>query len=74
MNEQSLTSYFRYLDDLRESGVTDMFGASPYLVEEFSLDKPEARKILCLWRDTYSSDQTPTARAKVAILRDGGQP
>ena len=27
--------YFTYLDDLRESGVTNMFGARPYLEAEF---------------------------------------
>ena len=35
--------YFDYLDNLRESGVTNMFGASPYLQEAFDLTKIEAR-------------------------------
>lgn len=31
------TEYFEYLDELRESGVTNMFGAAPYLVSEFGI-------------------------------------
>lgn len=35
--------YFDFLDDLRESGVTNMFGATPYLIEEFGVDRSTAR-------------------------------
>lgn len=43
-----------FLDDLRESGVTNMFGAVPYLMEEFpELTKVEARKILAEWMGTF---------------------
>ena len=34
---------FTYLDELRDSGVTNMFGAAPYLQREFDLEKREAR-------------------------------
>jgi len=46
--------HLEYLDDLRESGVTNMFGASPYLAEEFWLDKREARKVLSYWMNTFA--------------------
>ena len=46
--------YFAYLDDLRESGVTNMFGASPYLQEEFGLDRYEARDILLQWMQSFN--------------------
>jgi len=39
----------QYLNDLRESGECNMFGASPYLVAEFGIDKKEARAILAEW-------------------------
>jgi len=45
--------YFEFLDDLRDSGTVNMFGASVDLREEFGLDKTEARKILDQWMDTY---------------------
>lgn len=52
MNED-LTEYFDFLDDLRESGATNMFGAVPYLMEEFILDKDEALNILSKWMESY---------------------
>jgi hypothetical protein len=45
---------FVYLDELRESGVTNMFGAAPYLQNEFGLDKHEAREVLSMWMKTFS--------------------
>ena len=45
--------YFDYLDNLRESGVTNMFGAAPYLQEAFDLTKIEAREILKEWMENY---------------------
>jgi hypothetical protein len=44
---------FEYLDTLRESGVTNMFGASPYLQQAFGINKHEARKILSLWMESF---------------------
>lgn len=43
----------KYLDDLRESGETNMFGAGPYLRMEFDLDKKESREILSEWMNTF---------------------
>ena len=49
MSEQ----YTEFLDELRDSGVTNMFGAAPYLQEAFGLDKIEARMILIDWMENY---------------------
>ena len=48
-----LAMYFDVLENLRESGVTNMFGAVPYLVDEFAIDKSEALDILGKWMETY---------------------
>lgn len=48
-----LEDYFGFLDDLRDSGVTNMFGASPYLEREFGLDRHEARDILLQWMRSF---------------------
>lgn len=40
---------FIFLNRLRESGVTNMFGASPYLSESFDLNRREAGKVLMEW-------------------------
>ena len=48
-----MENYFNYLNELRESGVTNMFGAADYLVAEFGIGKSEARKILAAWMKQY---------------------
>jgi hypothetical protein len=49
MNENKMAQYFTYLDFLRESGVTNMFGAVPYIVKEFGVTRIEAADILTEW-------------------------
>jgi hypothetical protein len=48
-------TYFEYLKSLRDSGVTNMFGAASYLQNEFGLDKYEAKDILIEWMESYRS-------------------
>ena len=45
--------YFVYLDDLRVTGGTDMYGAGPYLANAFSLDKILAISILEAWMKAF---------------------
>lgn len=45
-----------FLDTLRDSGVTNMFGAAPYIVDEFRIDKEEARRMLTLWMNNFNED------------------
>lgn len=40
---------FSYLNELRESGETNMFGAGPYVQAEFGVDKKEARRLVLAW-------------------------
>jgi hypothetical protein len=59
--------YFTYLDALRESGVTNMFGARSYVEEEFGLSKAAAGKVLSAWMRTFGKgDKTPAVRAALA--------
>jgi hypothetical protein len=53
---------FEYLDGLQESGVTNMYGAGPYLQRRYGLDnlqrrygldKHKAREVVLAWMDTY---------------------
>jgi hypothetical protein len=47
-----------YLDKLRLSGVTNMFGAAPYLVAwSGEWDIHTARKVLSYWMKTFESRQ-----------------
>lgn len=45
--------YYIYLEKLRKSGKTNMFGATDYLVTKFKLDRNEAMKILQNWMKNY---------------------
>jgi len=57
INNQQDTNeeYFIYLDDLRESGVTNMFGATPYLIRTFpELSEVDASNVLKSWMKTFS--------------------
>ena len=38
--------YFLFLDDLRESGVTNMFGAVPYLTINYPVVRDIKRRII----------------------------
>ena len=48
---------FTYLNELRDSGVTNMFGATPYLVDEFGFDKRNASNYLILWMQSYKNEK-----------------
>jgi len=48
-----------YLDDLRESGETNMFGARPFLQEEFlELDRKQTGGVLTYWMETFEARHT----------------
>jgi len=48
--------HLSYLDDLRELGITNMFGSGPYLVKEFALSEKEAREALVFWMDSFNEE------------------
>lgn len=55
MNQTKVTQeHLEFLDDLRESGETNMFGAGPYVQKEFGVDRGEARDIVLYWMETFS--------------------
>lgn len=45
-----------YLIDLRDSGVTNMWGATPYIASEFGVSSTKASKILCEWIEYMSTE------------------
>jgi hypothetical protein len=56
---------FTFLDALRDTGVTNMFGAGPYLSREFGLDKREAREILAKWMRSKEEDPDEIDRDRI---------
>lgn len=53
---KTTNKYWIYLENLRRSGVTNMFGATPYLQAEFVLSKQEAMAILSDWMKNYNPE------------------
>lgn len=47
------TKVFEYLIDLRDSGVTNMWGAAPYIAEEFEISDKEATQLLIAWINSF---------------------
>ena len=45
-----------YLNELRDSGVTNMFGAAPYVATAFDMPRTEARRILSLWMNNFNEE------------------
>lgn len=69
---EQLTTYFAYLDDLRESGATNMIGATLYLQQMFpeELDQSDhaARNVLAAWMKTFDRGKSPKTRAAEALV------
>ena len=42
-----------FLDTLRESGVTNMWGATPYIEQRFGVNYEEAKQFLVTWMETF---------------------
>jgi len=53
MDMELKSDVFEFLMDLRDSGVTNMFGATPYLVQEFGFTTEIAREWLVYWMKNY---------------------
>ena len=54
--QTAIREEFTYLNRLRESGATNMFGAAPYLEMEFDLDRREAKQVLVAWMQWVSEN------------------
>ena len=47
---------FDYLNELRESGITNMYGVTSYIMNRFGLSENEARVILSSWMKNFNED------------------
>ena len=54
---KEIQDVFGYLNLLRDSGITNMFGASSYLVEQFGFDKRQAANYLILWMQSNKNEK-----------------
>lgn len=56
MNENKTATMYRFLNQLRESGSINMFGASPVLAESFGISSKEAGVVLAHWMEWVSQN------------------
>jgi len=60
MNKRKTTTLeknsFIFLNNLRDSGVTNMFGATPYLEDYFKINKKVATDLLLTWMDIFDPE------------------
>ncbi len=60
MRTKIMRKEFIYLNRLRESGETNMFGAAPYLEMEYDMTRREAKQVLMDWMQWV--EQEPSNR------------
>ena len=46
-----------FLDWLRMTGKTNMFGAVPYIQENFEITKYDANRFLVIWMETFNTQE-----------------
>ena len=47
---------FYYLNDLRESGIVNMYGAGQYIRDQFGFDNQKSSKLLAKWMDNFNDE------------------
>ena len=59
--EEQTMRHYKYLVRLRNSGVTNMYGAGPYIMRKFGVERNESHVILGAWMDTFDlpEDEQP---------------
>lgn len=51
--EHATDEHLKFLDNLRETGAVNMFGAAPELRRAYDMSIKDARAILYYWMDSY---------------------
>lgn len=59
--------YFVFLDELREGGETNMFGAPSHLVAMFGLSRTEAMEVTYAWMKTVKEGVPVDERVALAL-------
>lgn len=67
MSPAQLTKYFAFLDALRDSGSTNMWGASANVQRKFACGSTEAAEAHKLWMDTFDGETKLSERVLKAL-------
>ncbi len=52
--EGELQEYLQYLDELRVSGLVNMYGAAQWLEDAFDIQRSTSKPVLLYWMETFS--------------------
>lgn len=63
LDQDKLAGYFEYLDRLRNSGATNMFGAGVYLSTAFDIPRGDSNVVLSAWMKSYKPGVSADERA-----------
>jgi hypothetical protein len=55
--------FFGFLRRLRAGGRSNMYGAIPYLMSAFALDREKAFQVVCDWLDFQATEQARSSAA-----------
>jgi hypothetical protein len=50
--------FFPFLKRLRAAGRSNMYGAIPYLMRTFALDREAAFRVVCEWEDAQAAERS----------------
>lgn len=65
--QSEVIEVFEYLDALRESGRTNMWGASAYVERELGIPKSRASELTGMWMRTFDGEISVENRAAIAL-------
>ena len=51
--KEEWNDYYQTLENIRQSGITNMWGAAPYLADYENISKSLAKEVLLSWIDNY---------------------
>jgi hypothetical protein len=66
--------FHTFLRRLRANGRSNMYGAVPYLMRAFSLDRDTAFRVICEWLDAQESAPGPAEAVAERLPRRTGTP
>jgi hypothetical protein len=53
--QEEFENFFEFLDGLRNAGLTNMYGAGPYVEYRFDLDKHDSKTVVRAWMKTFGN-------------------
>ena len=57
LTKSEASEFFTFLDELRQSGETNMFGVAPYLEASFTLSRADTKTVLTAWMQTFQRER-----------------